>query len=416
MRIDLTWAYNFFNEKQPLYDQFHNYYTGLHEMFYGKINRCPLLNNLIKSTRENICKPCIEIVCNRLNLAGFNSENKEATDYIKKFFRQNRINSLSKTIHKDCMIYGDAYISLWDDGKGIKLYTKNPTHTTVHYNEEGIIDCGVSYQFFTDLENNEFTKVFVYYPDKIYSKIIKGSYFPISIDVDENDYIKNPFNVVPIFHFYNSNRQDEFAVSDLIEIIPLQRNLNKTIQDRAFASEMGASKQKWIAGISLDDAENSMVAQISAGPNKVLTSTDPETRFGEFSESDLSNYTGVIDSIYKSVACISRIPLHIFNLSNGNFPSGEALKTAESPLNAKIQDRQVLLGDVYEDIFKLILERSGFGVIEDLEAIWEDTTPYSENEKIMTASNKIALGIPENVVFKELGYEFDTEDKNNEDY
>ena len=400
---NLEWAKAHFSAYSRIYDLYHNYYYGEHECFFGKIIKYPKLDELIHGTRANVCKTIVDIFCSRLELSGLTTANDKAQEWIDEYFKAERITSLANAVHRDTSIYGDAYVSVWIDEKGLKLFNEMPNNTAVHYNEYNEIDMAIKYAFYTTLNNKDKTKVWIYTPETIAQGEQDGqslNFDGIKI-IDEKE---NPLKIVPFFHFYNGIRPTDFTRSDLHEVIPLQRNLNKTLQDRALASEMGAYKQKWVTGINYQRDENGkQINPFPADVSKMWAVSGENIKFGEFSETNLANYTAMIDSIHNEIACVSRIPMHLFNLSNGNFPSGEALKTAEAPLLAKINDKQIILGDVWEDIFKLLLKLNNMDA-EDLEAVWADTQPHNELEQWQIAATKNALGVSGDRILLEQGY------------
>lgn len=131
-----------------------------------------------------------------------------------------------------------------------------------------------------------------------------------------------------------------------------------------------------------------------------------EAKFGQFEAADLTKMLAVITEIEQKVARVSRTPYHLFSLNTGNFPSGEALKTAEAPLTEKIAERQAVWGDVWEDVMNCVLEQSGKPV-EHIKAIWQDTTPRGIKESIEAAVMKLDLGVSKTKLRQELGYTAD---------
>ena len=403
--MDLNWAFAHFQAVLPQYDIFHNYYYGRHEMFYGRIQKYPNLDKLIKKTRSNVCKTVVDIISSRLELIGIDCPHKEHQDEINKIFYNNRVMSLAKMVHKQCLISGDSYISAWKEPNGdISIFVEPPENVAVHYDVDNNIDMVVKYKIFTDLENNDKMKVWVYLKDKILSGIVDGDSYACLPNFEPDTETPNVFGEIPFYHFSNGIFPTEFARSDIEEIIPLQNNLNKTLQDRAIASELSAFGQKYATGITYEvDETGKRVDPFQSDIAKIWMTSDPEAKFGEFSATELENYTGVIDSLHNEIACVSQIPMHLFNLTHGEFPSGEALKAAESPLVAKLNDKQTAFGDQWENLFQNILRLQGIDE-KYLSAVWKDTQPHSEMEQWQISTIKHALGMPVEQIFAEQGY------------
>lgn len=406
MNIHIEWAYNQITENQPEYDLYHNYYNGKQELYYGGTKKYKHLNELLQGTRANVCKAVIDILCSRLEFECFTSSDSNV-ELINDYCQRERLVSLLKSVVRDCAIYGDAYVALWiDENKAVKMFQKSAFNTAVHYNAENQIDQAVSYKYYRDLEDKPRTSIWVYTPDYIYMSDYSGNFIKGVLEVDEKSAYSNPFGIVPIFHFYNGYKPTDFLRSDLTEVIPIQRHLNSIMQQRMIASELAAFTQKWATGMVAETDENGKAINPFDGElGKLWISTNSETRFGEFSATDLSNYTNVIDSLHQEISVVSRIPLYMLTLNNGNFPSGEALKTAEAPLIAKISDKQVFYGDILEDMMKTICRYSGITINDDLSCVWKDTQPHNDLEATQVAANKIGLGVPQEVVLREMGYQ-----------
>src|SRR5688500_18258556 len=90
------------------------------------------------------------------------------------------------------------------------------------------------------------------------------------------------------------------------------------------------------------------------GPGEIWSGPAGAT-FGDFENTDLSQFLKVGADYDAKISNVARIPAHWLTMTMENPPSGEALKTAEAPFVAKLEDRQIAFGNVWEDIFSLAL-------------------------------------------------------------
>lgn len=388
MLIDISYYRDFFVNALREYDIFHNYYIGEQEYYFNRFLKQPKLDDLLRNIKSNMCKPVVDLISSRLSVVDIlgvdnNSEISLTED-------DSNLASIFDRVMLETLIYGDSYITVWGDS----YFIHSPINTAVQYDGEGNVISGLSYR---NRDDNK-TDVFYYTPEFIYKGVAES--FTISDKFEPIDIFENEYNRVPLVHFYNDNPL-VFRRSELINVIPLQRVLNKTIQDRALASELAAFKQKWVTGLQydIDPTTNEPISPFESDVAKILVSTNPDTKFGEFGETNLENYTKVIDSLHKEISMVSSIPLHLFNLSTGNFPSGEALKTAESPFVSKIEQKQRLFLKPIKEVLSLL-----YPTFDDFNIIFSNPSPESLSTKLDNALKKLELGVSREIVLKELGY------------
>ena len=112
-----------------------------------------------------------------------------------------------------------------------------------------------------------------------------------------------------------------------------------------------------------------------------------------------------VELIVQHIASQTRTPPHYFYLGGGQPPSGESIKSAESGLVAKSHRRMLYYGQSWEEVQRLV-----FLVLRDpkseapIETVWKDPEFRSEGEHVDAITKKRALGIPDEVLWQELGY------------
>jgi hypothetical protein len=200
----------------------------------------------------------------------------------------------------------------------------------------------------------------------------------------------------------------------LKDVVPLQDGLNKSVVDMMIAMEFASFKQRWVIGLEVeyDEQTGEPVEQTAKnyGVDRLLSFADPDTKVGQFDATDLSQFLKVQDKFWASVARVSGTPLHYFLITQGDFPSGEAMKSAEARFVKKISDRQKAFGNVWQDVMLFCMQIDGPTPPEDLrlETLWKDATPRSDAEIADTAVKKKAVGVSRSQILKELGYDDDT--------
>jgi hypothetical protein len=207
--------------------------------------------------------------------------------------------------------------------------------------------------------------------------------------------VENPFGVVPVFHFANNADVGCLGQSELVQAIPIQDGLNKSVLDMLVAMEFSAFRQRWIAGIETEtDKDTGKVkAPFVSGIDRLWLAPDPDTRFGDFNEANLEQFIKVKDSFRIDMASVTGTPLHYFLQESGGFASGEALKKNETRFVAKVRDRQTAFGQVWADLMAFALQLAGHGCGIELITNWEDPASFSEKEMLENLLLKKKIGL-----------------------
>lgn len=130
-------------------------------------------------------------------------------------------------------------------------------------------------------------------------------------------------------------------------------------------------------------------------------------KFGQFEQGEMTQFIQVNDSFRMEVCRLTGIPLHYFQMS-GDAPSGEALKALEARLVKKVEKRQGSFGNTWEDIMRFVhiiqTNSTADQTKTRLNSEWADPQPTSDKEKAETAEIKSRVGVPQEQLWKEMGY------------
>lgn len=175
-----------------------------------------------------------------------------------------------------------------------------------------------------------------------------------------------PISRIPIVH--TVNKYDNYSDSGESEIrpaIPLQDVLNRTLHSMTSASEFSAFNILWSIGFDMDASGIVPGAVISFTlkdeNGKVITNPTPEMaqylsaiRVGQFSGSDISQYTNQIDKVVREISQATQTP--IYGITNQGAVSGEALKQLEIGLIGKCERFQRQNTDAVRELIEISAE------------------------------------------------------------
>lgn len=374
---DIAWALAQFAARRDGYVRARDYYDGNHKLAFATDKFRSAFGGLFKAFADNLCPCVVETVKDRLRLDGFTAATVQTP--VDEIWRRNRLKVRAGQVHLDALIEGDAYLIIWPDRDGSPIFYPNRgSAVCVEFDDEEpgyIIRAAKAW-----LIREGKYRLNLYFRDRIEKYVTKekvqggmpdkATAFIRHEPVGETWPLPNPYDKVPVFHFGNRASIGCLGISELREAMPVQDALNKSVADMLVAEEFYGFPQRWAVGLEeMDEAEAKRRYQLVAGG--VWGSTSKEVQFGQFEAADISKFILVSESFRKEMARVSRTPMHYFSLE-GTFPSGEALKTAEAPLNDKVVDKKEIWGGVWSDAMRFALQIMSKGDFEP-EAKWLTT-------------------------------------------
>lgn len=194
--------------------------------------------------------------------------------------------------------------------------------------------------------------------------------------------------------------------SDLADVVSTQDQINKILCDLLVASEFGAHRQRYMTGVEPGTDADGNPVPIDMGAARLVTVEAADARIGDLNATDLSNYTRPLEQRIQSLASRTRVPVHYLLGGQGSFPSGESLRAAETGLVAKVKDKQRSFGGSLERAMRVAFAWLGDprATAVRAEVDWRDPEYRTESEFVDSQTKKLALGIPPQQLWEDLGY------------
>lgn len=412
---DKKWLLDDIRGRALDYAKANDYYYGNHRLAFATEKFRNAFGSLLKAFADNLCPTIIDTVADRLQVNGFSSDDDDSIDVVSgDIWRVNRMDRRAGETHTEALKSGDSYVIVWPDKNNVpRIFPQAAGLCTVEYdtdNSGALIKAGKIWK-----DNLYRWRLTLYYPDRLekYASLpSKNTDFPSGpgmfqpFEVPGEAWpLLNPYGQVPVFHFANNAFTGSFGRSELADVIPLQDAQNKAVTDMLVAMEFVALPQRWVTGVELDidEATGRVQQPFVPGADRIWTVGAPDANFGQFAGADLTQFVAVQEAFRVEIARVSRTPLHHLMPTAANFPSGEAMKTAEQPLLSKVKDRQIAWGNVWEDVMRFALRVMGREV-ETLTCNWLDTSPRNEQALVETLLLKKELGVSQAQLLREAGY------------
>jgi hypothetical protein len=412
----LAWAIKQFRDDgmSSQYDRYRRYYDGDQATRLSQPHFDRAFGKLYEALTYNRSNSVVDAIADRLRLTGFQGEGGvDVPDDLMAIWNENRMDKREGEVNQEALTAGDGYVIIWphpQSGRPV-IWPQDAQCIRVLYDDEqpGLILLAAKLWRTTD----DYIRLNLYLPDRLEKYISRAKHksnLPSSANAFEvfqpegdlrtplgYDWFTEQLPSVPVFHFANNARTGRYGRSELRDVIPLQDGLNYAMALLMSSTEHEGYKQKYATGLPANWQDSG----VDVGRDSMLVANDPQAKFGNFEAGDLQSLIRVSEQFDVQIARVSKIPVHYLAMA-GDFPSGEALKTAESPFVRKVQDRQVAFGNIWEDVMTLAMRMLGVDVPE-LEAQYEPAEPQSDKERAELALLYKQAGFPLPSVLHEIG-------------
>lgn len=195
----------------------------------------------------------------------------------------------------------------------------------------------------------------------------------------------------PVTRFVAQLDEDGRVVGEIEPIIPWQDSFNQALfnlssvqTDTAFRIVFGTGvKQDFITDddgrVVLDEFGKPVPVPVQMGPNTMITSTDPSSKFGVLEGSDQAGYVSALDMLVKQFSALTQTPPNFLLGTMANL-SAEALEAAEKSFRRKVNHYQRAFGESWERALRVARVMEGepeSELLEHGEVVWTDFDSYN---------------------------------------
>lgn len=319
----------------------------------------------------NYCRIIIDKMAGRLRVSEISTGDKNSDAWIADTLQRNDWDAMQGIFYRAAIRDGDSYAMV---DPATLMWTAEPAYDGF----SGVVAIYSPMQaaplwackLWSEAETQDISgdepastviiKLMVYQPERITAWTAgtgQGEVIPAPVFDGVNE-VNWELGVVPVIHYANLiDNYTQYGESEIRVAIPPQDVMNRTLHSMVMASEFSAFKVAWSIGMEINKNGITPGAVI----NLLLPDSEhvsPEqieflkaVRVGEFSESDISQYTNQLDALTRHVSQVSQTPIYGVT-AEGNL-SGEALKQLEIGLIGKIQRFQRENGKAVKQLLEL---------------------------------------------------------------
>ena len=414
----LAWAVGAFRnvDQAARYHLSARYLDGDQALAFSTLQYDSVLSRIFAAFAYNRCMSVVEAFTSRLDIEGFTADDETVAERAMEVWDRNEMPGRINELMVEGFSAGDSYLLTWPDDEGrATIWPQQAAHIRVHYSDErpGLVTAATK----TWTLHDGRMRLNVYTPNlieryvtrtKAYSGIPASSRAFEPYEDDAPAITTHPWGI-PVAHYANNGRTGAYGRSELRDVIPLQDAINETLTDMLVAIKLMAYPQRVILGMdNPDPGAGEAIQKFVAGMSRILTLSGGAS-IDQFMAADLAQFVNVAEFLDLCVARVSKVPVHYLTLS-GSFPSGRALRTAEAPFVAKLEDRQRSIASTVEDAMTTALAIEGVPDPAGLTVVWASAAPLAQDDIWEIAIQKRAAGLPFQQILIEAGYQPDEVD------
>lgn len=381
------------------------YVDGDHPLAFAKTRYREAFGALLDPLRDDWLGVVVEAATERLVVDGFRAGGTDETgdDAAWEIWQANGLDSRSGEAHDESVKFGVAFLVTGPGDDGPVVLTVPASRAAVERDPVRPTRRLAGVHTWMEADGSE--RCVLWTPDaRVEWARRAGSIVGLAGWEQVGD-IRNRVGVVPIVPLVNrpSLRHPD-GRSDIDPIMPMQDAINKLLADMMVASEYAAFRQRYATGIEIPtdpETGQQLDSQFIASQSTLWTTEDPDVRFGEFSASDLTNYTGGIEMVVRHIAAQTRTPPHYLMGEIVN-SSAEALKAAEAGLVARVRAKMLTFGESWEDAVRLAFAWQGDAeraTNSRIETIWRDPETRTEAERVDAITKLASIGVPQEALW-----------------
>ncbi|WP_051741179.1 phage portal protein [Kitasatospora sp. MBT66] len=373
--------------------------------------------------RTNWSGLVLDAPAERLGVTGFRFGDKSADSEANKIWQANFMDADADLVHYGALSQRRAYVLVERDEDGQPaLSHETPRQMAVEHQPGRPRKLAAGLKLWRDDWTGQ-TRATLWLPDGIHhfqtkdeqpvflglvGRHILGRWDAFSLPGDRGNSEANLLGQVPIVPFVNRRNRSLSGFAEHEDITSVQDRINLSVLNLIAAMRYGSFRQRWAAGLEVDEdpVTGKPVEPFKLDITKLWTTESPDTRFGEFQATDLGPYVQAVSAGVQDLAALSHTPPHYLMGVVANV-SGDALKSAETGLVAKVKDRQRAFGESWEQVLRLafrVLGDTERARVTGAETVWRDPESRTVAELADAAVKKAAAGVPWRQRMEDLGY------------
>ena len=398
-------------------ERLENLYEGRHRLAIGDEELD--LSDFQEMARSNYLSLVVEAVVERQKVVGFRSgDGPEGDDETWKLWQSANLDADQTLLYRTARSCRRAYVIVGPHPRKrdkVLATVEHPSQVTVETYPEDDREVRAALKFFKD-DILGLPTAYLYLPTavvKFRARSAGGALTPAFfaaqavaewevVSVSENPTAPE----VPVVEFGNRPTLLGRCRAEFEDVVPIQNRINQTLLHRLVAEKFASFRQTAILNIALEEDEDGepTAPDLPTSPGLAWLLQGEHLAMWQSEQTDTAAIIKAVETDIRDLAAITRTPPHYLLNSIVN-ASGDALKSAETGLVAKVKERNLQDGESWEQVVHLMHVVAGTGrAAESLEVVWADPESRSLAEVSDAVLKQKDAGVPWRMRMEQLGY------------
>lgn len=350
------------------FEQLEEYYNGDQPLSF--------LPEVVRAQAEREVRPLVlnypalvvDSVKERLYVEGFLTPGgRQANAELWAIWQASNLDAASSRAHLDALIFGRSFILVWPDADRPdipRVTVESAAQMEVEYDPAtGRVTRAIkSWGTSTIAYRTTYDRLFITREQMDLSVPVADRTWQYRTEPVPNILGRVP--VVPLVNRGRTNRPQ--GESEMTRVLSATDAIIELATDMMVTSHHHADPRRWAANVDLggSDAEAERTAAkverdwTGAPRGKVWLADgagDRPVQFGQFAAAGLENFVRAMAHLKADVAALSGLPPHYFGIVGENPASADALRASESTLVRRVEDKQRMYGEAWEEVMRLCL-------------------------------------------------------------
>jgi hypothetical protein len=348
---------------------------------------------------------------NRLDVEGFRYRGANSSDdMLWAIWQANGLDEQAQQGHLDSLVLGRSYVVVGsgDAADDVPIVTVESPFQVFAERDPRTRRVSAAIKRWQEGEGTAITqRATLYLPNSTESFAAEKAGWVSTGPADVHDLGRVP--VVPLVNRPRIMRPD--GLSEFWDVIPVADAANKMATDMMVSAEYHAMPRRWAVGLSekdFVDKDGNPISVWSRDTGRLWGSENPDVKFGQFQESDLTVFHNSIKLLAQLASQMLALPPHYLSFVGDNPTSADAIRSSETQLVKRVERKHTYLGGAWEDVQRLVLrvqtgkwDPAALG----LETVWRDPSTPTVAQKADAVVKLVQSGVlPIEQGREDLGY------------
>lgn len=354
---------------------------------------------------HNVCAIVVDTIEEHLNVDDVTSEDEALTDFLSLIMEANDFDLLQKEVYTESLTQKVSFVMVdLDDNNIPRLRLHKPFDGKTGIlkiclpNSEEVL-CYQNF-FYTVQDNKTLYRKTVYYFDRIEKFVfVGGAWVRYQTEGEEWPILWDRGWFIVEFN----NKYSEVG-----KILSQQNLLNKVWLDIIASSDSHGFPLSVLEypeekiDFGKDDENITGDDELLIGPDRMLRVYG--ATFERIQPGDITSLLDTLWAVTVAISSITKVPQYMLRpMGIGSNSSGESLKQSKGPLLKKVESKQKIFGNAWQQVFTVCQNLTTEEAPKKVSLVWMDIDTSERSETIEQAKFENELGLPIDVTMRTLG-------------